>query len=230
MKPMVGGPFGERELERLDIKNRVRLSGTSENAVLASLDSLVNELTSSESRTAVIVSDQVDERNCGVITDRVRDHIAKAAAENPQIVFLADSRARIGEFRSVIVKPNQFEAARATALRSEVGLVAWEAAEVASRLNERTGRPVFLTMGEDGMIVADGESVTHILAIRAPSEIDIVGAGDSATAGIVCALCSGASPAEAAAVGNLCASVSIRKLGTTGTVSQDEIKQAWDSH
>ena len=230
MKPMVGGAFGERELERLDIKNRVPLSETSEKTMLDSLDTLIRDSSASESTTAVIVSDQVDERNCGVVTDRVRDQIAIAAAENPQTVFLADSRARIGEFRNVIVKPNQFEAARATALRSEVGLVAWEAAEVASRLYERTGRPVFLTMGEDGMIVADGDSVTHILAMRAPSEIDIVGAGDSATAGIVCALCSGANPVEAAAVGNLCASVSIRKLGTTGTVSQDELRQAWDSH
>ena len=129
-----------------------------------------------------------------------------------------------------MVKPNQHEAARATALRSEVGLVAWEAAEVASRLCLLTEKPVFLTMGEDGILVAEGDSVTHVLAMRAPAEIDIVGAGDSATAGIVCALSTGATPIEAAALGNLCASVTIRKLGTTGTAAPDELREAWESY
>ena len=45
--------------------------------------------------------------------------------------------------------------------------------------------------------------------------IDIVGAGDSVAAGIVSALCAGASNPEAALVGNLVASITIQQLGTT---------------
>jgi bifunctional ADP-heptose synthase (sugar kinase/adenylyltransferase) len=41
----------------------------------------------------------------------------------------------------------------------------------------------------------------------------------------VSALCTGATHAEAAFVGNLCASVTIRKLGTTGTASPDELRE-----
>jgi rfaE bifunctional protein kinase chain/domain len=232
MKPMVCGSFGERELERLDLKNRTPLPSEAESAIIDGLTQLLGEInelpeSNTQCQSAVIIADQVQERDCGVITDCVREQIAELALRHPRVVFLADSRERIGEFRNVVVKPNQHEAARATALRSEVGLVAWEAAEVAVRLSLMTERPVFLTMGEDGIMVADEERVTHVLAMRAPAEIDIVGAGDSVTAGIVSALCTGATPVESAAMGNLCASVTIRKLGTTGTASPAELREAW---
>ena len=229
VKPMVADAFGETELERLDIKNRAALSAELESTVIAGMESLLSQKWAG-GPTALIVADQVEERNCGVVTDSVRSAICELAARFPDVVMFADSRARVGEFRQVYVKPNKTEAARATALRSEVGLIAWEAAEVARKLHERTGKPVFLTMGEDGIIVAETERATHVLAMRAPSEIDIVGAGDSATAGIVSALCAGCTPVEAAAMGNLCAAVTIRKLGATGTASAAELRSAWKEY
>ncbi|HET6424389.1 MAG TPA: PfkB family carbohydrate kinase, partial [Planctomycetaceae bacterium] len=62
------------------------------------------------------------------------------------------------------------------------------------------------------------------LSVRGP--IDPTGAGDSATAGAVLALISGATPAEAALVGNLVASVTVRQLGTTGTASGQQLQEA----
>ena len=40
---------------------------------------------------------------------------------------------------------------------------------------------------------------------------------------MVSALCAGATWQEAAELGNLCASVTIRKIGQTGTSSQEEV-------
>jgi sugar/nucleoside kinase (ribokinase family) len=42
-------------------------------------------------------------------------------------------------------------------------------------------------------------------------------------AGIVSALCCGASPAEAAAVGNLVASITVQQIGTTGTATRKQV-------
>jgi sugar/nucleoside kinase (ribokinase family) len=57
--------------------------------------------------------------------------------------------------------------------------------------------------------------------------IDIVGAGDSTSAGIACALAAGAGLAEAAAFGNLVASVTIRQIGTTGIASPGQLRERW---
>jgi rfaE bifunctional protein kinase chain/domain len=219
-KPMVRTPDGERELERLDIKNRITLKGEYEERLSTALAGIVTEV------DAVIIADQVQERNCGVITDRVRDAIADLAKQYPDILFFSDSRVRIGQFQNVTIKPNKYEAARALhpAWNGEVTLS--QAKEIGGGLAARNGKTVFLTVGEEGILVCEPDNVQHVRAPRVEGPIDIVGAGDSTTAAIVCALCAGASPIEAAMLGNLCASVTIRKLGTTGTASVIELRQA----
>jgi sugar/nucleoside kinase (ribokinase family) len=54
-----------------------------------------------------------------------------------------------------------------------------------------------------------------------------VGAGDSTSAAIACALAAGANLPEAAAFGNLVASVTIQQLGTTGTATPEQARQRW---
>lgn len=224
MKPMVREAAGERELSRLDIKNRSPLPLEAENAVIQAL----HEIAEPGGVQAVILADQVQERNCGVLTDRVRDAVAKVARERPGVLFLADSRVRIGEFRNVIVKPNVHEAARALeqSVPEEEALPA-TGEPLALELSRRSGQTAFVTLGPKGILVADRGSVHHIPAPVVRGPIDIVGAGDSVTAGIVATLCAGATRTEAAFAGNLCASVTIRKLGTTGTVSRAELFEAF---
>jgi len=83
-------------------------------------------------------------------------------------------------------------------------------------------------VGEQGILLCSEQSCQHIPAVRVTGPIDIVGAGDSTMAGIVSGLCCGATPAQAALLGNLVASVTIRCLGTTGTASQTQVLQALD--
>lgn len=204
----------EEEMERLDVKNRTPTAQKLEDAVIARLRQAADHV------HGVIIGDQVQERNCGVITDRVRGAIAALARERSEVIFLADSRARIGLFREVMIKPNEKEAADALGAHLELN-------EMMQRLHEQSRRPVFLTRGAGGIWVYDGSECRHFPACKAPPGIDPVGAGDSATAGIVSSLCAGAEPAEAAQVGNLVASVTIGKRGTTGTASQEEVLEAF---
>jgi len=223
-KPMLRRPNGtEEEINRIDTKNRLPLPGEVEDAIIASLHSLAPRL------DGIIVIDQVEQHNCGVITDRVREELAALGAEHPELVILADSRNRIDRFRNVMIKPNFTEAARA------LGLPAGEesvqaACDLARRLVERIGRRVFLTMGPGGIVAADADGAHVVPAFPVQGMIDTTGAGDTVTAGIVTALCAGASITEAATVGNLAASITIKQLGTTGTATPAQMRAALLEH
>src|SRR5437899_1055935 len=57
--------------------------------------------------------------------------------------------------------------------------------------------------------------------------IDTVGAGDSSSAALACALACGAGLTEAASFANLVASITIQQIGTTGTASPEQVHQRW---
>ena len=166
--------------------------------------------------------DQVSEADCGVVTGRVRARVAELAAEQPDRFVLADSRERIGLFRGVSLKPNERECQRALGIDSV-------APGAVLDLARRAGRPVFCTRGERGILVADPHAGTtaEVPAYPVTGPIDPVGAGDSTSAGLACALAAGASLPEAAAFANLVASVTIQQIGTTGTASPQQLRQRW---
>ncbi|MCH2212134.1 MAG: PfkB family carbohydrate kinase [Fuerstiella sp.] len=204
------------EYSRIDIKNRQTTPTETEHAIIASITDLVSEV------DAVIVMDQVEARNCGAVTAMVREHLGTLAENNPDVIFWADSRRRIREYRNVITKPNEFEL---TGNDDPVPGDTVDAAELqsaAAQLRTKTGAPVFVTCGANGMFVTDPQW-TAVPGIRLTGEIDTTGAGDSVTAGCVLALCSGASCEQAAVVGNLVASVTVRQLATTGTACSSQL-------
>lgn len=223
-KPMMRELDGTvHELSRLDIKNRIPLPPELEDAIIARLGELAPRM------QGVIVADQVQERNCGLVTDRVRQALIALAEQHPSVVFAADSRVRIGKYRHMILKPNEREAVRAIH-PDHTGAITLREAEAAGRaLQQRAGRPVFVTVGEQGILLCEGGACRHIPAVPVKGEIDPVGAGDSALAGIVSGLCCGATPEEAALVGILVASVTIRCIGTTGTATPAQVLEALDS-
>jgi rfaE bifunctional protein kinase chain/domain len=219
-KPMVRESDGrEHEIQRLDIKNRSLLPAEVEDLVIDRLRALVPQV------DGVIVADQVPEANCGVITDRVRAEIGKLALRHPGVVFAADSRTRIGLFQHVIVKPNAREAT--LAMRPDwSGEIKLELTrESGAKLFRRNRKPVFLTIGAQGILLFTEAGCEHIPAVPVSGEIDIVGAGDSVMSGIVSALCSGAEPSEAALLGNLVASITIQQIGTTGTATPAQVRE-----
>jgi len=90
------------------------------------------------------------------------------------------------------------------------------------QLRKRTGRPVFVTAGRRGIWIDDSRPML-VRGVRIPEPTDPTGAGDSATAGAVLALCSGAGLQEAALLANLVASITVQQLATTGTAGPDQL-------
>jgi rfaE bifunctional protein kinase chain/domain len=214
-KPVLSkGGEAPRELNRLDIKNRRPLPDGVELKILDILSSVWKSL------DVLLVLDQVSEPECGVVTTRVRDRLAKLAASDNKIVIV-DSRERIGLFRNTWLKPNERECLRAADQGNDLH-VAMKA------LARRAGRPVICTRSDKGVVVlasAQREPV-EVPAYPVNGPIDPVGAGDSSSAAMACALASGVNLVEAAAFGNLVASITIQQVGTTGSASPQQVRDA----
>ncbi|HYA48144.1 MAG TPA: PfkB family carbohydrate kinase [Burkholderiales bacterium] len=204
------------EHERYDTKNRTATPRQAEDEIIARLEGLLAGL------DAVAVEDQVEEEDCGVVTARVRERLTEWGRLHPGKVFWADSRSRISLFRNVMIKVNAREALKQAFRPGEEEPEDAAVARAVSRLRARTGRPVFVTAGRRGIWTSDPEPQL-VRAVRVPEPTDPTGAGDSATAGAVLALCAGATAVEAALVANLVASITVQQLATTGTARPEEL-------
>lgn len=203
------------ESPRLDYENREALSDGDEAALMEALERAAQEV------DVLCVCDQLKN---GCVTGRIRRRVCELARDGLRVIV--DSRDRIGEYRDVIVKPNEMEAMRALNLNGAV--TPERMAQAALALSERSGRPALITLGENGCLAAEDGRVAHIPARRVSGPTDICGAGDSFLAALACALGGGADIRAAAALGNLGASVTIAKLGETGTASRAELMRAFE--
>lgn len=206
----------EGEHSRYDTKNRTPTPEAIEERTLSALETLSPDV------DAVVILDQVEQENCGVITHTVREAISQLARRHPNVVFWADSRRRIQEFQNVIIKPNQFEASDIDSPQAGDRIPLETLLTHAADLRRQTSAPVFITRGAEGVLVYDQEG-TVIPGMKITGPIDPTGAGDSFTAGSVLALCAGASLTEAAIIGTLVASLTVLQLSTTGTARPEEL-------
>ena len=209
---VINGVTGVEDHPRLDFISTRPLAGDVEQRIAADLGTLASQF------DAILVADQAETDQGGVVTPAVREAIAELAARTPGKVFWVDSRMRPELFRRVIVKPNRQEADAACLRR--FGRVDYQA------LRREIEAPLLVvTHGGDGalLVTADGEQWIKTRKVVRP--VDICGAGDSFSAGAAMALAAGGSPAQAARFGNLVASVTIMKKGT-GTASSEEVFEA----
>ncbi|HEV8059599.1 MAG TPA: PfkB family carbohydrate kinase [Gemmataceae bacterium] len=221
-KPMLEEPGKPaRELNRLDIKNRIPTAASLEHKLVEAIRKVEADV------DALLILDQVSEEDCGVVTARIRNELSELGARRPKLLTLADSRERLGQFRNVGLKPNEAEARLAWGTAS-AGL---DLAQVLMNLARQNGRPIFCTRGDRGITLADpvgsDVQIQEVPGYPVSGPIDVVGAGDSTTAAIACALASGATKPQAAAFGNLIASITIQQLGTTGTASPQQVRERW---
>jgi sugar/nucleoside kinase (ribokinase family) len=92
------------------------------------------------------------------------------------------------------------------------------------------GCPIFLTLANQGCLLYQEAGCMHIPTIEVPPPIDPVGAGDTFLASLTSGLVGGLSPEEAVFFANLAASVSIQKIGITGTATMREILLQYDNN
>ncbi len=204
------------ENRRFDIKNRTLTPSHLENELAQRLQQAFLSV------DGVIVLDQVQEEDCGSVTTSLRHELIALGNNNPDQPCLVDSRTRIQEFRNLLVKINEHEAARGGED------VQASFAEICGIIHKRTKRPVVVTRGAHGVIGFDGQQCRELPAIHSPEPLDIVGAGDAFSAAFLSALAATGDFWEAIQFGILAAAVTIRKLGTTGTASPEEILRLFE--
>lgn len=209
---LLNGATGEEDLPRVDFINPQPLPADVEAQIHDNLELFARAF------DIIMVADQAETENGGVVTTKLRDTIASIALEEPGRVVWADSRRRAELFRNVILKPNRKEAAEAC-------LRAFGEHDL-HRLAKHTRAPfLIVTRGGEGAAVIEGGEETIVPARAVERPVDICGAGDSFSAGAALALAITGSPISAARFGNLVSSVTIMKKGT-GTATPAEVLAA----
>ncbi len=204
------------ELNRLDFKNWSPTPAEVSERVASSLVALAGVVDS------VILLDQVDVAETGVVTRAVLKTVETLARSRPDLFMVADSRRSLKDFPPVAFKMNKAEFKAMTGTTGECSLKAMK--EMAAGLARQIQRHVFVTLAEDGIVGADAKAAPeHSPSLPLRGEIDIVGAGDAVTANLTAALSAGATTGEALEIAMLAASIVIHQLGTTGTASVPQL-------
>jgi rfaE bifunctional protein kinase chain/domain len=211
------------ELNRLDVKNWTPTPST----LSAKMRQAALELAAIVD--AIILLDQVDLPETGVVTTPLLQEIEQIARQKPNLLILADSRRGLGAFPPVTFKMNHAELARLEnqALSTDLATIGKEAVLLA----QKNQKPVFVTLAEHGILgAAPTGEVKHLPALPLRGEIDIVGAGDAVTANLTAALAAGSNLKEALELATLAASLVIHQLGTTGDATPRAMQDLLTHH
>ena len=216
-KPMRKAKDGRYlEMNRIDIRNFKETPSALEDQLIANLEKALNN-----TQGAVII-DQFMERNYASVTDRVRQKLSEMALEYADKIFFADSRGFADCYPNIIIKCNQFELPKIQNTKQSTKHCIQESIKALLAVNKRA---VVVTAGQDGAYVCESGDIVHIPAFQADGPLDIVGAGDAASAGTILGLSLGLSLPESVLLGLCCSSITIQQLGVTGTATAEQVKQ-----
>ncbi len=215
-KPLVLEPgHAPRELNRLDSKNWTPTPLELQRDLAERVGGLARQV------DALVLLDQVDIAETGVVTPPVCEAARSALAERSNLLVLADSRRGLQSYPPLGFKMNaaelgRFSGAEANSVCADLETVR----RLATTLAEQTGQPVFVTLAERGIVgAAKGQPAKHISALPLRGPIDIVGAGDAVTATLTASLSAGAQLHEAMELAMAAASLVVHQLGTTGAAT-----------
>jgi len=209
---LINAHTGIEDQPRVDFINTRPLPQAVEWEVLKRLGPAVEDC------QVILVADQAETDQGGVVTAGVRKLLGELAGRYPEKVIWVDSRRRAELFRKVIIKPNREEAE--AACRRLFGAVDYQ------RLRRQLeSRLLVVTQGADEVLVVEESGQTAVPARRVAHPVDICGAGDSFSAGAALTLAVTGSALEAVHFGNLVASLTIMKKGT-GTASPEVVQEA----
>ena len=206
------------ELNRLDFKNWTPTPSSLQEELRKRLEDAARSV------DAIIVLEQVDIPETGVVTKSVLEGLKRLVEDKPQLLVVSDSRRGLQGYPPVTLKMNAAELKTLAGTTNLEGLDRIK--DTAANLARVQGRIVFVTLAEMGIIGASpmGE-IEHVSALPLRGPIDIVGAGDAVTANLTTALTGGATLRGAMELASAAGSVVIHKLGTTGTANVAELSE-----
>jgi rfaE bifunctional protein kinase chain/domain len=207
---------GENELNRVDFGNFNILSETTADQLIKNLENEIPEL------DIILINQQV---LSGIHTVYFKNQLLDMIRRFPEKKFITDSRNYNDFYNGTIRKMNDIEAARLCGVTKEPDedIEVSEVRSNALELFRRFGKPLFITCGSKGSVIAWQSGISEIPGLMITSRVDSVGAGDSYLAGAASALAAGYDMHTAARLGTLAAGVTVRKLFQTGTASPEEI-------
>lgn len=208
--------MADQEQNRIDFGNFNHLSNETADRLIEILEREAAEV------DVTIINQQVVS---GIHTEYLRRRIVEVIQKFPDKIFIVDSRNFSDVYTGAYRKMNDNEAAKLCGLKKDPDdmVLYSEALDAARMLYKRYQKPVFITRGSRGSLIADESGVSEVFGLMIISKIDSVGAGDSFLAGSASALAAGYPMNVAAEIGSFVAGVTIQKLFQTGTASPDEI-------
>jgi rfaE bifunctional protein kinase chain/domain len=220
-KVILSGYSAEQEDARLDFVNDHRLPASAEAELLALVEAALPQL------DAVIIADY---QPVGVLSDGLRAALNHLAETHPEICFVADSRDHIHHFLQMVIKPNEVEASQLLFPNSHLPAIGCNELEAAGlQMQQTTGKPLIVTLGDRGCLLWDMGQCQHIPAVKVPPPNDPVGAGDTFLAALAASLAAGAKSREACTLATLATAVTVRQLHVTGTASPAQILVQYDA-
>ena len=163
----------------------------------------------------------------GLLSDEMLSAIVPAAARRGIITALDPKPGNLSPVQGLtVIKPNRQEAVAMAALPNHSGHEAeMELDRVAERLQQQWAPEYLLiSLAAEGMALYRRNGTKTVIPTRAREVFDVSGAGDTVVAAFTLALAAGATPAEAAEIGNYAAGIVVGKVGTV-PVAADEVKK-----
>lgn len=162
----------------------------------------------------------ISDYNNGVLDSKLASQLIKLCkSQNKKVIV--DSTGDIYKFKGAYsFTPNQPDTEKALNLKinNEADLIS-----AGLRFKEELeAEELLITRGAKGMALLGNKSLDLIPAFNLSEVFDVTGAGDTVAALYSSALAVGASPLEAAILGDLAASIVVRKYGTA-TTNQEEL-------
>jgi D-beta-D-heptose 7-phosphate kinase/D-beta-D-heptose 1-phosphate adenosyltransferase len=208
-----------QQVVRVDRERKAPLTGGQAERAMQYLDSVIGNL------DGIVVADY----GKGFLTQELADYICREARAHGKVLTVDPHPHTSLEWHgATAIKPNRAEAFIAAGMVNgdAVVPVLEDSAllEAGRRLREKwKADSLLITLGENGMLLLEGDAPPYHTPTRAQAVFDVSGAGDTAIAVFTLGLASGATPAEAAELANLASGVVVGKLGTA-TVTLAELR------
>lgn len=195
-----------QQIVRIDRETKLKISADVEDRIVNKIKELTPQF------DGILLSDY----GIGVMTQRVIDEAIQTANHHGKIIAV-DSQDELFRFKNAtIITPNQPDAERTLGYEITDKKTLLKAGH--DLLYITNSDKVLLTRGSEGMVLFEKNgNIVNIPAFNKTEVFDVTGAGDTVVASVILGLCSGASGVESAIIGNLAASLVIRKFGAATT-------------
>lgn len=201
-----------QQLLRVDYEETKDVSKSVEKKIISHLEAAAGAV------DAILISDYAK----GTITETVAKAVLSAGKKHGVLVAsdIKPSRAKF-VVGSSFISPNLKEGYEILGVNPlEHGQM--EPGEVAEKLHAKMKTDVYLTLGAGGVYVKTSSVTEHVPQEHVAQVFDVSGAGDTFIVAVMLALLSGASPREAALLGNAAGAVVVGKVGSVG-ISKEEL-------